>query len=151
MQDLQSEISEYTCSTKEVSLFYKEMQGKKKELKGTAVSQANAMISREWTKIKANNKEKKYSDLHQRIKAKIMKKIFGNTKKTTWKKWKLSTYTRYHIIGYHLFLREQLDKMTGENRKNYQDIASRGWKEIKEWLMEKKAAKIRQKSQPDEG
>ena len=34
--------------------------------------------------------------------------------------------------GYHLFLREQLDKMTGEDRKNYRSIVSRRWKEIKE-------------------
>ena len=34
--------------------------------------------------------------------------------------------------GYHLFLREQLDEMTREDRKNYQNIVSRRWKEIKE-------------------
>ena len=34
--------------------------------------------------------------------------------------------------GYHLFLREQLDEMTGEDRKNYRSIVSRRWKEIKE-------------------
>ena len=34
--------------------------------------------------------------------------------------------------GYHLFLREQLDKITGEDRKNYRSIVSRRWKEIKE-------------------
>ena len=33
---------------------------------------------------------------------------------------------------YHLFLREQLDGMTGESRKNYHNIVSRRWKEIKE-------------------
>ena len=33
--------------------------------------------------------------------------------------------------GYHLFLREQLDEMTGEDRKNYRSIVSRRWKEIK--------------------
>ena len=33
---------------------------------------------------------------------------------------------------YHLFLREQLDEMTGENQKNYRSIVSRRWKEIKE-------------------
>ena len=33
---------------------------------------------------------------------------------------------------YHLFLREQLDEMTGEDRKNYRSIVSRRWKEIKE-------------------
>ena len=33
---------------------------------------------------------------------------------------------------YHLFLREQLDEITGEDRKNYRSIVSRRWKEIKE-------------------
>ena len=33
---------------------------------------------------------------------------------------------------YHLFLREQLEKMTGEDRRNYRSIVSRRWKEIKE-------------------
>ena len=32
--------------------------------------------------------------------------------------------------GYHLFLREQLDKMT--NRKNYRSIISEMWKKVKE-------------------
>ena len=34
--------------------------------------------------------------------------------------------------GYHLFLREQLDKMTGEDQQNYHSIVSRRWKKIKE-------------------
>ena len=33
---------------------------------------------------------------------------------------------------YHLFPREQLEKMTGEDRRNYRSIVSRRWKEIKE-------------------
>ena len=36
--------------------------------------------------------------------------------------------------GYHLFLREQLEKMTGEDRRNYRNIVSRRWREIKEDL-----------------
>ena len=36
--------------------------------------------------------------------------------------------------GYHIFLREQLETMTGEDRKNYSSIVSRRWKEIKEDL-----------------
>ena len=35
---------------------------------------------------------------------------------------------------YHLFVREQLDEMTGEDRKNFLSIVSRKWKEIKENL-----------------
>ena len=34
--------------------------------------------------------------------------------------------------AYNLFLREQLNEMTGEDRNNYQNIVSRKWKEIKE-------------------
>ena len=34
--------------------------------------------------------------------------------------------------GYHLLLREQLDEMTGEDRKKYRSTVSRRWKEIKE-------------------
>ena len=34
--------------------------------------------------------------------------------------------------GYHLFLREQLDEVTGEDQKNYRSIVSRRWKKIKE-------------------
>ena len=33
---------------------------------------------------------------------------------------------------YHLFLREQLDEMMGEDQENYRSIVSRRWKEIKE-------------------
>ena len=33
---------------------------------------------------------------------------------------------------YHLFLREQLEKMAGGDRKNYRSIVSRMWKKIKE-------------------
>ena len=34
--------------------------------------------------------------------------------------------------GYHFFLREQFENMTGEDRRNYRNIVSRRWKEIKE-------------------
>ena len=34
--------------------------------------------------------------------------------------------------GYHLFMRELLDEMTGEDRKSYRRIVLRRWKEIKE-------------------
>lgn len=48
------------------NLFYEEMQKRKKELKGATVSQANAIKSRKWKKVKADDKEmKKYSDLHE--------------------------------------------------------------------------------------
>ena len=34
--------------------------------------------------------------------------------------------------GYHLLLMEQLEKITGEDRRNYRSTVSRRWKEIKE-------------------
>ena len=34
--------------------------------------------------------------------------------------------------GYPLFLKEQLDEMTGEDQKNYRSIVSKTWKDIKE-------------------
>ena len=46
-------------------LLYKDKQ-EKKELTDATVSQASAVISREWEKVKANDKKmKKYSDLHK--------------------------------------------------------------------------------------
>ena len=36
--------------------------------------------------------------------------------------------------GYHFFLREQLEKMTGEDQKNYCSFLSRMWKKIREDL-----------------
>ena len=48
------------------NLFYEEIQERKKELKGVIVSQANAITSRKWKKVKSNEKKmKKYSDLHE--------------------------------------------------------------------------------------
>ena len=35
-------------------------------------------------------------------------------------------------MGISPFFREQLDEMTGENRRNYRSIVSRSWKEITE-------------------
>ena len=46
-------------------LFYKDMQ-EEKELKDATVSQASAVISREWEKVKASDKKmEKYSELYQ--------------------------------------------------------------------------------------
>ena len=79
-----------------------------------------------------------------------MKKSCRSTKKIIWMEWKLLTFTKDETrqnqpqrqvqrappkgprSGYHLFLREQLDEMTGEDRKNYPSIVSKRCKEIKE-------------------
>ena len=48
------------------NLFYEEMQERKEDLKGATVCQANAITSRKWKKVKADDKVmKKYSDLHE--------------------------------------------------------------------------------------
>ena len=75
-----------------------------------------------------------------------MKRHCKDIKKIMRMKWKLLTFTKSvtrqrqlqiqpqkpHKRGYHLFLREQVDEITGEDRKNYRSIVSRRWKEIKE-------------------
>ena len=77
-----------------------------------------------------------------------MKKPCKDIKKIIWMKWRLislhkrcnktdtkavtKTAPKAPKSGYHLFLREQLDKMTGEDQKNYQSTVSRRWKEIQE-------------------
>ena len=58
--------------------------------------------------------------------------IKAGAKKTGAKKTDVKTNTKAPRNGYHLFLREQLDEMTLEARKNYHSIVSRRWKEIKE-------------------
>ena len=46
------------------NLFCKDMRETKEEVKGVPVSKANAIISKEWKKVKASDKEmKKYRDL----------------------------------------------------------------------------------------
>ena len=69
MQDLPSEVSDKTKldnppKKTACSLFYKDMQEKKNELKGATVSQASTIMLSGWKKVKVNDKEiKKYSDL----------------------------------------------------------------------------------------
>ena len=45
---------------------------------------------------------------------------------------KAKTASKAPRSGCHLFLRDQLEKMTGEDRKNHRSIVSRMWKKIKE-------------------
>ena len=48
------------------NLFCKDMRETKEELKGVTVSKANAIISKEWKKVKASDKKmKKYRDLYE--------------------------------------------------------------------------------------
>ena len=52
--------------------------------------------------------------------------------KKTYTKTVAKTAPKTPKSGYHLFLREQLDEMTEEDRKNYQSIVSKRQKGIKE-------------------
>ena len=74
-------------------------------------------------------------NLHKRCnktdaKAKTKRGAKANAKAGS--KTSVKTASKAPRSGYHLFLREQLEKMTGEDRRNYCSIVSRRWKEIKE-------------------
>ena len=55
-----------------------------------------------------------------------------NAKAETNRGAKAKTASKAPRSGCHLFLRDQLEKMTGEDRKNHRSIVSRMWKKIKE-------------------
>ena len=132
------------------NLFCKDIRKTKKELQGVPVSKASAIISKEWKKVKASEKKmKKYKDLYEEEKQRHEEALqryqedhmdemeITNLHKRCNKtdiKAVAKTAPKAPKSGYHLFLREQLDEMTGEDRKNYRSIVSRRWKEIKEDL-----------------
>ena len=86
------------------NLFCKDIRKTKKELKGAPVSKANAIISKEWKKVKASEKKmKKYKDLYeeekQRHEGALQKyqqdhmdemEIMNRHKKCNKKAWKVS-------------------------------------------------------------
>ena len=130
------------------NLFSKDIRKIKKELKGVPVSKASAIISKEWKKVKASEKKmKKYKDLYEEEKQRHEEalqryqedhmdemeiiNLHRRCNKTDIKA-VTKTAPKAPKSKYHLFLREQLDEMTGEDRKNYRSIVSRRWKEIKE-------------------
>ena len=47
------------------NLFCKDIRKIKKELQGVPVSKASVIISKEWKKVKASEKMKKYKDLYE--------------------------------------------------------------------------------------
>ena len=131
------------------NLFCKDIRKIKKELQGVPVSKASAIISREWKKVKASEKKmKKYKNLYEEEKQRHEQalqryqedhmdemeiiKLNKRCNKKTDTKTVTKTAPKAPKGRYHLFLTEQLDEMTGEDRKNYQTIVSRRWKEIKE-------------------
>ena len=127
------------------NLFCREIRKAKKELQGVPVSKASAIISKEWKKVKASEKKmKKYKDLYEKEKQQheeVLQRyqedhtgemeIINLHKKCNKTKTVVKTAPKAPKSGHHLFLRKQLDEMTGEDRKNYRSIVSRRWKEIK--------------------
>ena len=115
-------------------------------MQGVPFSKASAIISKEWKKVKVSEKKmKKYKDLYKEEKQRHEEvlqryqedhtdemKIINLHKRCSKTKAVVKTAPKAPKSGYHLFLREQLDEMTGEDRKNYRSIVSRRWKEIKE-------------------
>ena len=136
------------------NLFCKDIRKIKKELKGVPVSKTSAIIPKEWKKVKISDKKMKstkslYEEEKRQHEEALLRyqedhmdgmEIFNLRKRCN------KTVTKAAAKGgakaalkvpksrYHLFLREQLDEMTGEDRKNYLSIVSRRWKEIKENL-----------------
>ena len=117
-------------------------------MQGVPVSKAGATISKEWKKVKASDKKmKKYKDFYEEEKQRheeVLQRyqedrmdemeIINLHKRCNKADIKAvpKTAPKTPKSGYHLFLRERLDEMTGEDRKNYRSIVSRRWKEIKE-------------------
>ena len=111
--------------------FAERFERPKKELQGVPVSKASAIISKEWKKVKASEKKmKKYKDLYEEEKQRYEEalqryqedhtdemKIINLHKNCNKGKAVSKTAPKAPKSGCHLFLREQLDEMTGEDRK----------------------------------
>ena len=111
------------------------LQRHSKDQKGVPVSKVSAIISKEWKKVKASNKKmKKYRDPYEEEKPQHEEalqryqedhidemeiiKLQKRCKKVDTKaaaKTGVKATSKTPRSRYHLFLREQLDKMTGEN------------------------------------
>ena len=132
------------------NLFCREIRKTKKELQGVPVSKASAIISKEWKKVKTSEKKmKKHKDLYEEEKQRQeealqryqedhmdemeiinLQKRFNKTDTKAVAK----TAPKTPKGGYHLFLREQLDKMTGEDRKIIRSLCQEGGKGSKKIL-----------------
>ena len=118
------------------NLFYREIQKTKKELQGVPFSKASAIISAEWKKIKASEKKiKMYKDLYEEEKQRHEEALqryqedhademetINLHKRCNKTKTVANTAPKTPKSRYQLFLREQLDEMTGEDQKNYGSI-----------------------------
>ena len=105
-------------------------------MQGVPVSKASAIKSKEWKKVKVSNRKmKKCKDLYEEEKRRHeeglqkyqedyveemdiirLHKRCNKTKTTT--KTGAKAAPKVPKRGYHLFLREQLDKMTGQDQQN---------------------------------
>ena len=117
-------------------------------MQSAPVSKASAIISKEWKKVKASDKKmKKYKDLYEEEKQQHEKALQRYQEDHMDEMEIIKLHKRYNKTDtktvakiapkasksrYHLFLREQLDEITGEDQKNSQNIVSRRWKETKE-------------------
>ena len=136
------------------------MRETNEELKCIPVSKASAIISKEWKKVEASDKKmKKYRDLYevekQRYKEALQRyqedrmneveiiNLYKRSNKTEAKaetkrgakagsKTGAKAASKAPRSRYHLFLKEQLEKMTEEDQKNFRSIVSGRWKKIKE-------------------
>ena len=111
------------------NLFCKDIRTTNKELQGVPVFKASAIISKEWKKIKPTEKKrKKYKGLYeedkQRHKEVLQRhqedhidevEIINLHKRRNKTKTVVKTAQKAPKSGYHLFLREQLDVMTGQD------------------------------------
>ena len=118
----------------------------KKELQSVSVSKVSAIVSKHWKKVKDSNKKmKKYKDIYEKEKRRHEEaqqkcqenhvdemEIINLHKKCNKTRQVQRHPTKAPRSGYHFFLREQLDEMTGEDWKTYRSIVSRRWREIKE-------------------
>ena len=124
--------------------FCKDMRETNEELKDVPVSKASAIILKEWKKVKANNKKmKKYRDLYEVEKHRHeealqrhqedhmdqmeiinLRKRCNKTGAKAGSKTDAKAASKAPRSGYHLFLKQQLEKMTGEDRKNFHDVIS---------------------------
>ena len=133
------------------NLFCKDIPKTKKELKGVPVSKASAIITKEWKKVKASEKMKKYKDLYkeekqqckgalQRYQEDHMDEIeiinFHKRCNKTDTKAVAKAAPKAPKSRCHLFLREQLDEMTGEDKKSIVILCKEGRRRSKKILQD---------------
>ena len=111
------------------NLLCKDIRKMKKELQSVSVSKVSAIVSKHWKKVKDSNKKmKKYKDIYEKEKRRHEEaqqkcqenhvdemEIINLHKKCNKTRQVQRHPTKAPRSGYHFFLREQLDEMTGED------------------------------------